>query len=414
LKETGVEWIGSIPDDWEVRKLRFLVSLRSDKKKYFSGQRYIGLENIESYTGRLIDKETEIDEGLMDTFEEGNLLFSKLRPYLAKAFIAENKGFCTSELLIFEQYKIHPKLLFYIVLSDGFLGSVNSATYGTKMPRANWEYIRNIHLPFSSIEEQKAIADFLDNKVGKIDNAIGLLEQKIVKIEKYKKSLITEVVTKGINNNNSKWKVERLKYYFTTCKGLSITRENLESDGIPVISYGQIHSKYGVRVNPQTDDLPFVNESYLKLKSSLLNHGDFIFADTSEDIVGSGNFSTNFGDGKFFAGYHTIIVRLIDKLNNDFRYFMYLFDSEWFRKKIQSRVSGVKVFSITQLILKDTEIIIPTMAEQREIADFLEGNIPKIDRAIEASKVEICKLKEIRKSLIFEYVTGKKRVDLEE
>ena len=306
----------------------------------------------------------------------------------------------------------YSKYFMYLFESDWFREQIQDSVSGVKVFSITQLILKNTKIIVPPVYEQINIANYLDKKIKKIDRAIELLEQEIRKLLEYRKSLITTKVTKGISNDNSNWKLEKLKYYFTTNKGLSITRENLEDFGIPVMSYGQIHSKYGVRVNPALDELPFVNRRYLKNKTALLNYGDFIFADTSEDIEGSGNFSTNFGNELFFAGYHTIVVRLKDFVNNDFRYFMYLFDSQWFRNRIQSKVSGVKVYSITQQMLKNEEIIIPTRKEQEKIADFLETKVPKINQSIEILGKEIDILKEARKSIIFEYVTGKKRVDL--
>ena len=203
------------------------------------------------------------------------------------------------------------------------------------------------------------------------------------------------------------WITTKFKYFFETSKGLSITKENLSESGIPVISYGQVHSKYGVKVDSNKDILPFISEDYLKYKQSLLNQGDYIFADTSEDIEGSGNFSTKLNDNSLlFAGYHTIIARLMDKENNDFRYFMYLFASEWFRDQVRNSVSGVKVFSITQAILKNTEVIVPSaLTEQKAIADFLDGESVKFDKAAKLISDEIATLKAYKKSLIYEAVT---------
>lgn len=203
------------------------------------------------------------------------------------------------------------------------------------------------------------------------------------------------------------WTTTKFKYFFETSKGLTITKENLSESGIPVISYGQVHSKYGVKVDSSKDILPFVSEDYLKYKQSLLNQGDYIFADTSEDIEGSGNFSTKLNDNDLlFAGYHTIIARLMNKENNDFRYFMYLFDSEWFRDQVRNSVSGVKVFSITQAILKNTEVIVPSaLTEQKAIADFLDSASARFDAAGKLIKGEIDTLKAYKKSLIYEAVT---------
>ena len=139
MKPSGIAWIGDIPTEWDLTKVRFATKVRSEKGYYCAEDKYIGLENISSYTGKYIPAETEYDPGLYDIYREGDVLFSKLRPYLAKALIADDNGFCTGELEVISDYLGDKRFLFYYLLSDGFLKMVDASTYGTKMPRANWE-----------------------------------------------------------------------------------------------------------------------------------------------------------------------------------------------------------------------------------------------------------------------------------
>ncbi len=200
------------------------------------------------------------------------------------------------------------------------------------------------------------------------------------------------------------WKIKRFKHMFSFGKGLSITKENLEDDGIECVNYGEIHSKYGFEVNPEIHALKCVNESYLKNGSkSLLNFGDFVFADTSEDIEGSGNFTHLNSSKHIFAGYHTVICRPRKTIHS--KYFAYLLDSQSFRSQIQKRVKGVKVYSITQNVLKDTFIWIPDDDEQIKIANFLDTKITKVDEAINQKEELIKLLKERRQVLIHKAVT---------
>ena len=202
------------------------------------------------------------------------------------------------------------------------------------------------------------------------------------------------------------WGITKFKYFLDTNKGLTITKDNLIEDGIPVINYGQIHSKYGKSVNTDRDELPQVSANYLKFKQSLLKPGDFVFADTSEDIDGSGNFSTRIDDnGELFAGYHTIKAKLKNALEHDFRYFMHYFDSLAFRKQVQNKVSGIKVYSITQTILQETCLIVPSLYEQNQIADFLDKKVAQLDKVKSLLEEQIKTLEDYRRSLIYETVT---------
>ncbi len=203
------------------------------------------------------------------------------------------------------------------------------------------------------------------------------------------------------------WETMRLRNIFDFCKGLTITKENLEKEGIPVVNYGEIHSKYGFILDPTIHRLKCVSDTYLKdNQKSLLEKGDFIFADTSEDLEGSGNFTHLVADIQTFAGYHTIIGKPKRTLNS--KYVAYVLDSFSFRNQVRTRMNGVKVFSITQSILKELTCWFPSPEEQTAIAHFLDDKTAKIDRAIAQKEKMIALLKERKQIIIQNLVTGKK------
>lgn len=201
------------------------------------------------------------------------------------------------------------------------------------------------------------------------------------------------------------WKIQRLKYAFDLGTGLSITKENLIEKGVPCVNYGEIHSKYGFEVDINKHNLKCVDVNYLNTsKKALMNQGEFIFADTSEDIEGSGNFTHIKSNGDIFAGYHTITARPIKKSNS--LYFAFLFDSIDFRTQIRNSVKGIKVFSITQGILKDTCIWHPPFEEQTQIANYLDHKTTQIDTLIAKKQQFISLLQEERTAVINQAVTN--------
>ncbi len=200
------------------------------------------------------------------------------------------------------------------------------------------------------------------------------------------------------------WRTNKLRYLFTFGKGLTITKENLQDEGIPCINYGEIHSKYGFEISPKINLLKCVDKKHLKDNSdSLLLKGDIIFADTSEDVDGSGNFSQLISDDIVFAGYHTIIAKPSNRKN--WRFYAYLLDSKELRSQVRYAVKGVKVFSITQAILRGLSVWLPTDDEQEKIAAFLDHETAKIDNLIEKQQQLIELLKEKRQAVISHAVT---------
>lgn len=200
------------------------------------------------------------------------------------------------------------------------------------------------------------------------------------------------------------WNIEPFGRHFSYGKGLPITKANLTNEGIAVISYGQIHSKVNTGTKISKELIRYVSPTYIESNpQSILQINDFIFADTSEDLNGSGNCAFNDFNSYIFAGYHTLIARPI-RLDNP-KYYAYLFQSQNWKNQIRSLVNGVKVYSINRAILKKTTLLFPPLSEQQHIVSFLDEKTAKIDEYIVKKNKEIEALKEWKKSLIAHVVT---------
>lgn len=193
MRDSGIDWIGFIPEHWEVKRLKF-VAERHNQKVSDEVLPYIGLENVESFSERFIETENEYDITQAQVCAVGDVIFGKLRPYLGKAMVIKTEHCCSSEFLVLSGSGA-PLYLRYLMLSDWFVEIVNASTYGTKMPRANADYIMNMQVVCPPIDERKAIADYLDEKCADIDALIATKQQKIDSLKEYKKSIIYEYVT---------------------------------------------------------------------------------------------------------------------------------------------------------------------------------------------------------------------------
>ena len=193
MKDSGVEWIGEIPEHWEVKKLKYVLLLQNEKTTITS-EKVVALENLESKTGMFIETNSKYEgEGVV--FKKGNILFGKLRPYLAKVYHCKESGIAFGDLLVYKPLNINSLFAFYFMLSNNFIQIVDGSTYGTKMPRASSDFINNLLFPLPPLQEQKQIVDFIENQTSKIDNAINLQQKQIVKLKEYKTTLIDSVVT---------------------------------------------------------------------------------------------------------------------------------------------------------------------------------------------------------------------------
>lgn len=200
------------------------------------------------------------------------------------------------------------------------------------------------------------------------------------------------------------WEEGAFGRYFTFGKGLSITKADLQEDGIAVISYGQIHSRQNTGTSIKEELVRKVSPEYLRTNSqSLLKLYDIVFADTSEDLEGAGNNAYNDYSEPLFAGYHTIIAR--PKELPFSKYFAYLLQSRDWRASIQSLVNGIKVYSITKSILKKSFLLLPPLAEQEAIVAYLEEKVAQMDNLVAKQEAQIAYLQELKQATIARAVT---------
>lgn len=194
FKDSGIDWIGKIPQGWEVCRLKNVVKKRNQKADDTTLQ-YIGLEHLVGFSEEMVETENVYDKEGSNMCFPDDVIFGKLRPYLGKVKVIHEQCCCSAEFLVLQGASV-PAYVRYLMLSDWFIEIVNSSTYGAKMPRANADFILNMNVCFpSNIDQQRQIADFLDKKCSDIDNLIAIKQQKIEELKDYKKSIIYEYVT---------------------------------------------------------------------------------------------------------------------------------------------------------------------------------------------------------------------------
>ena len=435
LKDSGVEWIGKIPKDYKLEPLKKYFMFEKGRNAGIYTAEYVGKNEGEYpvYSGQT---ENEGIMGLIDSYEYDlrQCLFTTTVGAKVMTVLYLTGKFTLSQnclIMINNMNNVCTKYAYYYL--QELFRYEKSLIPLYMQPSLRIEDLKRYKILIQNLREQEKIANFLDKKTSQFDSIISKKEKLIEKLEEAKKSIISEVVTgkvKVVKNDDGyelvkrksdemkdsgvewlgdipkDWAVKKFKYIFSLNKGLSITKVDLKEEGIPCVNYGEIHSRYRFELKPSIHKLKYVDELYLKYNTtSLLSYGDFIFCDTSEDIDGCGNFTCLNENSSIFAGYHTIIAKALKQIN--FRYMSYSFDSNSWRMQIRTRVSGVKVFSITQTILKETNIIMPYLLEQENIVKYLDVKCNEINSSICKIKLQIEKLKEAKQSLISEVVTGK-------
>jgi type I restriction enzyme S subunit len=200
MKDSGIEWIGEIPEHWEVKRLKYVLRniVEKAEEKVEAGFK-VALENIESFTGQFKQGDSTF-EGDGNIFKKGDVLFSKLRPYLCKVMLAPTHGLAVGELLILRTRSIlDENFMLYRMLSHGFISAVNSSSYGSKMPRSSWEYVSNLRIPIPPKQEQSQIATYLQQAMSNINRVILKQNEIIDYLQEYRTSLISDAVTGKID-----------------------------------------------------------------------------------------------------------------------------------------------------------------------------------------------------------------------
>jgi type I restriction enzyme S subunit len=197
VKDSGIEWLGEVPAHWEVRRLKRNLRLLTEKTN--RRDHTIALENIESWTGRFIPTETEFQgEGI--AFDTGDILFGKLRPYLAKAYRAESSGEAVGDFHVMRPVAgINSRFTQYQILNREFIAIVNGSTFGSKMPRASWEFVGGIQVTSPPIIEQQTIATFLDSETAKFDVLTLEAKRATELLQERRSALISAAVTGKID-----------------------------------------------------------------------------------------------------------------------------------------------------------------------------------------------------------------------
>lgn len=432
MKQSGIDWIGEIPDDWKTRQIRYLFSLRDERN--YKPLSEVNLISVYTDKGVLQHRDIEQTTGNKAQNADGykhvyknDLVVNIILCWMGALGISDFDGVTSPAYDVYAPKDLSiilPKYYHYLFRTPQFNGKCY--TEGRGIMQMRWRTysseFKSIKVPLPPKATQQRIAEYLDSKCVQIDSIIEESKKSIEEYKAWKQSVIFEAIT-GKNLNCKKkdsgiewigeipegWEVKRLKNLFDFGKGLPITKENLKETGVSVISYGQIHSKQnsGTRID---DSLKrFVDESYLTSNSnSLVHKSDFIFADTSEDLEGCGNCVYVDEEQTLFAGYHTIIFS--SKIKQSNKYLAYLFKTDAWRNQIRSRCNGVKLFSITKRILSNVNVILPPLAEQESIAKMLDSKCAQIDSLVAEKESLIADLTEYKKSLIFEVVTGKRSV----
>jgi type I restriction enzyme S subunit len=415
-KDSGVEWLEEIPAHWEVKRLKYVAPARLSKLDVKPDDAvYVGLEHIESWTCRLLlENQPETVDSVVGSFKAGDVLFGKLRPYLAKVARPDFDGVCTSEILPLRPVgECSQSYLMYALLNAAYIYWLDSLTYGTKMPRVSPEQVAVSFVSLPPVPEQRAIAAFLDRETARIDALVAKKERLIELLQEKRTALITRAVTKGLDptvpmkDSGVEWLGEIPAHWEVLA--LKRRAKRIQTGTTPPTSETTYYEDgvvawYGP--GSFADELPLQAPTKFIAESAVRDGVARVFESGTAVIVTIG---ATIGKVAFMerAGScnQQITGVTFDRQRVDARYGAYQL------KRLEPVLRGIAP-NTTLPILDQEEVgylpfAIPPDVEQRAIAAFLDHETARIDALIAKVHDAIDRLKELRTALISAAVTGK-------
>lgn len=421
MKDSGVDWIGSVPSSWGIIRGKTVFHIRTEKgnteEVLLAATQKNGM-----YPQHLLEGVVQVAEGTdlqqFKTVHVDDYVIS-LRSFQGGFEMSDYEGVCSPAYQVFFNIKPIDKRYFKrLFKSQGFIDKMNSLTVGIREGK-NIQYsdFANSFIPYPALSEQQRIADFLDRKCADIDNVLEKTKASIEEYRKLKQSVITEAVTKGVRgerpmkDSGIEWigeipdssRIWRLKHLLA-----EPLLYGASESGIP---YEENLPRY-IRITDITMDGRLKDTGKLSLtkesaKGYLVNEGDILFARSGATVGKAFIFHKDYGECAF-AGY--LIKAAFDKNRVLPQFIFYYTQSslyeEW-KKQIfvQATIQNIGADRYSEL-----PVVLSSLEEQQEIASYLDQKCSEIDSLIESKERFIKELEAYRKSLIYEYVTGKKEV----
>ena len=391
--------MSEIKQHWQKIELNEILSISSKKFNPISNnenKKCVELEHLSQETGKLLGYTNSSEQqSIKNSFEEGQILFGKLRPYLKKFWKAEFEGVCSSEIWVMNGKKVKNDFLFYLVQTEKF-NQIANVSSGSKMPRADWNYMSEIPFDIPPLKEQEKIAEILTTWDEAITKQTELLEAK----ELQKKALMQKLLSGEVRFDgfSDKWKEVRIDKLFDFKKGQELSKEKLEKNGIfECILYGELYTTYSEVISEI--------KSKTNIKEGIKSKIDDILipASTTTSAIDLAIASTIQKDNVLIGGDINILRKKTNNINGEFisKYLTHIKKME-----IAKYAQGITIIHLYSKDFKHLKIQLPSLPEQQKIAEVLS----LADDEINLLKNELEELKLQKKALMQKLLTGQVRV----
>ena len=429
-KDSGVEWIGDTPAQWEVTRNKDIFEERGN----LSNSGTETLLTVSHITGVTRRAEKNVNMFMAETMEgyklceKGDLIINTMWAWMGALGTCNENGICSPAYGVYKPNKYKPynhRYFDYLYRTPNPITEMAKSSKGIVSSRLRLypkEFFQ-IKTSLPDYTTQKAIADYLDNKTAQIDHKIDLLNQKVTQYSKLNHSLISETVTRGLDKNVAMkdsgvewieeipehWEVKRLKD-LGKIETSSVDKKIKTSEKlVKLVNYKNIYGNLTKEIW-NNDDYMVVSANSKQLQDKQLKKGDVLFtpsSETIEDIGVSAVIMENMSDTLY--SYHILRLRFNKSIFLNFK--KYLFNNEFVQFYFSNLAKGTTRQILGLNCFYNLEIPIPpTYEEQQAIADYLDTKTAHIDRIVEITNTQIDKLKELRKTLINDVVTGKIKV----
>lgn len=426
MKDSGIEWIGEIPAEWETIRIKNLFDYRNEKNS--KPLEEVNLISLYTDLGVVQHQDLEATTGNKASTADGYKLVYKddivvniILCWMGAIGRSAYSGVTSPAYDVYApQEGTNSKFYHYLFRTQGFSGDCYK--YGRGIMAMRWrtysDQFRAIKVIAPPADEQERIVGFLDHQCAEIDSVIAKTKETIEEYKKLKQSIITEAVTKGIRGDRamqdsndewigtipSSWETTRLKNIATSfTKGNGITKEDAVEDGdTPCVRYGEIYSKYNQAF---TECVTRTNLSLISAPK-YFTYGNILFTCTGELVEEIGKSIVYLGEGECLAGGDIIIL----KHSQHPAFLNYALNSHYAQAQKSCDKTKLKVVHISASDIGNILLALPPIAEQKEIADCLDEKCAEIDTLIEKKTALLEEMESCKKSVIYEYVTGKKEV----
>ena len=427
-RDSGVEWLGPVPAHWEVERLKcLLANVVEQVGESAQMGTALALENVESWTGRVALADSGVSSGSqLKRFRSGDVLFGKLRPYLAKVARLTNGGLCVGEFLVLRPRHVNVEGTYFehLLRSKPFIDEVAASTYGAKMPRAEWRFIGGMPVVRPPLTEQIVIARFLQHADRRIQRFIHAKEKLIALLEEQKRAIIHDAVTGRIDVRTGEpypdYKESGVEWLGTVPSHWDILRLGKVINltvGFPFKSEGFTQSEEdirllrGINVAPgqlRWDDVVrWPTSDVAKYAEFQLSVGDIILG-MDRPIIGGGVrvAVVNELDVPSLLLQRVARIRTVEKkLTHEFA--MRLLSGASFSDYLAPIFTGISVPHLSPEQIRGFWVTLPSLVEQKAIGSYLNSIADRIARAVSRTRFQISAMNEFRMRLTADAVTGK-------